>query len=164
PVDDRLPNIGGVLGADDDVAQLAWHSAGGHRPGRGRWSFAGWRGLNAVDRKRQHVGGLGFAAVREVELGDPRRIDELDRYMPVSDLQARRDGRTQILQLLSPRSGQGTRAEHLDLDHWGSGTANGRTCALPDRRPALRTTGVLALGVGVVGLHDPLHELVAHDV
>ena len=52
----------GVLGADDDVAELA-------RAGRG---------VLAVDREREHVGRAVLAAVLGVELGDPLGADELD--------------------------------------------------------------------------------------
>jgi hypothetical protein len=62
-VDDRLRQVGGVLGADDDVAKLA-------RPGGG---------FVLVNGEREHIGRLVLAAMLAVELGDPLRVDELDR-------------------------------------------------------------------------------------
>jgi hypothetical protein len=58
----RLDLIRGVLGADDDVAQLA-------RPGRG---------ARLVDREREDVGRLVLAAMVAVELADPCLADQLD--------------------------------------------------------------------------------------
>ena len=70
-VDDRLAQVGGVLGADDDVAELA-------QPG-------GQPGVGAVDREREDVGRALLAAVLGVELRDPAGVDELDRDVPVLD-------------------------------------------------------------------------------
>ena len=68
-VNRRLGEVGGVLGADHDVAQLAW--AGDL--------------VGAVDRKRQHVGGLVPAPVLAVQLADPARVHQLDREVAVLD-------------------------------------------------------------------------------
>ncbi len=66
-VDRSLGEVGGVLGADHDVAQLA---RTGDRAG-------------TVDWKREHVGGPVAIAVLAVELADPLRADELDREVTV---------------------------------------------------------------------------------
>ncbi len=66
-VDRRPAQIGGLLGADDDVTELA-------RAGDP---------LDAVDREREHVGRLVAAAVLAVQLADPVRRDQLDREVPL---------------------------------------------------------------------------------
>ena len=68
-MDRRLGQVRGVLGADDDVAELT--RAGGVS--------------GAVDRERQHVGGPVEPPVGAIELLDPSRVDELDGEMPVDD-------------------------------------------------------------------------------
>ena len=57
-----LGQIGGVLRADDDVAELA---RAGAQPG-------------TVDREREHVGRLVLTAVLAVELVDALGVDELE--------------------------------------------------------------------------------------
>jgi hypothetical protein len=68
-VDDRFDHVSGVLGADDDVAQLA-------RP-RDR--------LVLVDRERQHVGRLILAAVLAVQRADALLSHQLDGQVAVLD-------------------------------------------------------------------------------
>ena len=68
-VDDGLDQVAAVLGADDDVAELA-------RAGDGS---------RLVDRERQDVGRRVAAAVLAVELADPLFVDELDRDVAVLD-------------------------------------------------------------------------------
>ena len=80
PVDDRLAHIGGVLGADHDVAELARLPTRPHRGRRGS--------VDAVDREGEHIRRLPLAAVLEVELGDALGVDELDRNMAVADAEA----------------------------------------------------------------------------
>jgi hypothetical protein len=66
-VDDGLDQVLGVLGADDDIAELAW-------PGRR---------LVLVDRERQNVSRLVLAAVVAVQLLDAPLVDQLDREVAV---------------------------------------------------------------------------------
>ena len=68
-VDRRLDHVLGVLGADEDVAELA----------RAR------RRAAAVDREAEHVGGLVAVAVLAVELADPLLAHELEREVAVGD-------------------------------------------------------------------------------
>ena len=63
-VDHRLRHIGGVLGADHHVAELARSRA--HRP-------------ILIDREREHVGGRVAPAVLAVERRYAARVDQLDR-------------------------------------------------------------------------------------
>jgi hypothetical protein len=66
---DSLDQVFGVLGADDDIAELA---------------RAGDR-LVFVDRKRENVGRVVFAAVLAVQLANAVLVNELDRDVPVVD-------------------------------------------------------------------------------
>ena len=120
-MDGRLGEVVGVLGADDDVAELA---RAGRRAG-------------AVDREREHVGGLVAAAVVAVELADPLRVDELDREVAVVD-----PGRARA----PPRPRRAARRDVGEVEL----SVNSRV---------LSRSRVLA-----VGGDDPLHELVADDV
>src|SRR4051794_38122852 len=72
-MDDRLDQILRVLGADDDVAELAW---------------AG-NGLVLVDRERQDVGGPVLATVLAVQLLDACLVDQLDREMALPHARGR---------------------------------------------------------------------------
>ena len=74
-VHDRLDEVGRVLGADDDVAELA---------------RAQRVAVVLVDREGEDVGRPGLAALGQVELGDPLRVDELDRDVAVLDARGRR--------------------------------------------------------------------------
>src|SRR5579862_509546 len=84
PVDDRLAQVGRVLRADHDVAELA-------RPHRRR--------VVAINREREDVGGLVDRAVAPVELPDPRLADELDRDMAVEHARAGEGERGELLDL-----------------------------------------------------------------
>jgi hypothetical protein len=66
-VDDGLLDVGGVLGTDHHVAQLARAN----------------RRARPVDGKREDVGGLVLAAVVAVQLADPLLAYQLDRQVPV---------------------------------------------------------------------------------
>jgi len=68
-VHDGFDQVLRVLGADDDIAQLAWSGDG----------------VVLVDREGEDVGGLVLATVIAVELVDPLLVDQLDRQVPVGD-------------------------------------------------------------------------------
>src|SRR5579863_7029342 len=68
PMHDRLAQVGGVLRADHDIAELA-RSDG--------------QLVVAVDREREDVGRLVDRSMAPVELADARLADELDRDMAV---------------------------------------------------------------------------------
>ena len=82
-VDDGLAQVGGHLGADDDVAELP--RAGGVAV--------------EVDRERQDVGRRVLGPPLGVELADALRTDELDGDVAVVDLRRRERERGQPLDL-----------------------------------------------------------------
>ena len=140
-VDDRLAQVRGVLGADDDVAQLA---------------RAGRRGAVAVDREREHVGrAASLPRCSRLSSRDPLGVDELDRDVAVVDAGRGERERAQPLDLGARRRLAAPPSPMTST----SSTAHGAR-----RRSAGRSSGAAPLGVLVVGLDDPLHELVAHDV
>ena len=142
-VDDRLDQVLGVLGADEDVPQLALE--------------AGARSVLVVlvDRERQDVGRPFLLAPGLVELGDPLGVDELDRDVAVLDPRGR--GRVGDRLLHAAR-----RASVLPI------TSISSNVKPSSRAPAMIAGGTQPAGLlgvmSVVGLDDPLHELVAHDV
>jgi len=75
--------------------------------------------LDTVDREREHVRGLGFAAMLAVQPSDGDGINVLDRQMTLSDARRLRRQDAQALYLgLRGRSERRKRgAENLDLDH-----------------------------------------------
>ena len=75
-MDRGLGDVGAVLGADRDVAELA---------------RAGDR-LEFVDREGEDVGRRVLAAVLAVQLADPLRVDDLDREVPFVDPGGRQRG------------------------------------------------------------------------
>ena len=91
-----------------------------------------------------------------VELGDPLGADERDRDVAVVDAGRGERERHEPLDLRRQRRiGRGATSTELDLEAVSSAGAAGVG------GPQL---GRLALGVLAVGLDDPLHEPVAHDV
>ena len=98
-MDGCLLEVGRVLGADHDIAQLA-------RPGDG---------LGAVDREGQHVGRRIDAAVVAIQLADPYGVDKLDGQVPVLD-----SARLQRRQRRGPQL-----ARTLDLGHDAQEAAGG---------------------------------------
>src|SRR5438093_7502212 len=104
-------------------------------------------GLAAVDRKSERVGLLVHAEMVPLERADLFRPDELKAELSVADALGP--------EYLADEPGRGLAVElrpgsvrHLDLDH---------RRLLPPLRAGL-------LRVQLVGLDDPLDELVAHDV
>ena len=96
-----------------------------------------------------------------VQLGDPLRADELDRDVPALDAAA---GSRELAQAPRSRSSAGRRGASAAPKTSTSSIAALRRCGSPAGRSAAGARPPVALGVRVVGLDDPLHELVAHDV
>ncbi len=86
PVDDRLAHVGGVLRADDHVAELARSPPIGSAPSIGKDSTSV---------------GLRLARCSRVQLGDARSVDELDRHVPVAAPRPCRGERAQTADLRS---------------------------------------------------------------
>src|SRR5579875_1622633 len=98
-VHDRLAHVGGLLRADDDVAELA---------------RAGNLAV-LVDPEGQHVGRLIFAAVLAVERPDALAADERDRKMAAAEP---RRGQRQPAGAGQPITGDpGLRVKTAEADH-----------------------------------------------
>ena len=146
PVHDRLAQVDGVLGADHDVAELA-------RSGAGRASAP------SIGNDSTSVG-LGLPRCSRLSSAIRSRVDELDRHCPSLDAGARpapaRTGARPRRAGGAPRASSRRTTSTSIIARQALRTQRGARS--PRRRRAR------ALGVHVVGLDDPLHELVAHDV
>ena len=82
-VNGGLDQIGRVLRADDDIAELSRSS----------------RRSDSIDREREHVSGLVLGPMEVIELANPRLGDELDREMAVADPGRPQRGRDSVTQV-----------------------------------------------------------------
>ena len=145
-VDDRLAQVGRVLGADHDVAELARARRASPRSSIGNESTSVGSALPRCSR---------------VELGDARGVDELDRDVPVVDVGRRQRERDEPLDLGVRAARRATKSAPMTS-----------TSSALDRRRLGATAVALggaqlrrrALGELAVGLDDPLDEAVADDV
>ena len=137
-VDDRLEQILGVLGADDDVAELARGRAGAPSSSTGNDSTSVGPSLPRCSALSSAIRSASTNSTATWPSSIPAEAAAIARPPPRTRLRGQRV------------------ADHVDLEH-----DSGRAAALvaPGRSSARLRCGVL-----VVGLDDPLHELVAHDV